>query len=149
MTRAEFKQLFRHASEDTLRLSCDAEPVTVGPPAEFITSGPAAEREAGLHSEIMAECVRRGWKAFHGSMIHVSRRTPSEPDFTIAADRGRTFYVECKSKDGKLSVGQQAVFAQLRKLGHEPLLVRSLEEFKRFVDGEELRYVKPEKEAKA
>lgn len=123
MTRSEIIARYPNASSAFIaKNASDSEPV------KFIESE-AAEKESELHSEIAAECARRGWKAFHGSMIHVSRRTLSEPDFTIAADGGRTFFVEAKTKTGKLSVGQQAVKAHLARLGHTVHVIRSIEEF--------------------
>src|SRR3990170_4918811 len=61
------------------------------------------DREATLHDRVEAECRRRGWLFFHGSMAHRTKRTLGEPDFTILADGDRVFFVECKSKTGKLT----------------------------------------------
>lgn len=93
-------------------------------------SPPADEgREADLHDAIISECRRRGWVFLHGSMATATHRTAGEPDFTIAADDGQTFYIECKSRIGKLSPAQSAMKAHLEKLGHQYHVVRSLEEF--------------------
>src|SRR5512146_2355709 len=69
----------------------------------------AVEHEGDLHNQILDECRRRGWIAFHGSMAKATARTLGEPDFTILADGGRKFFVECKSKTGKLSLYQIAL----------------------------------------
>jgi hypothetical protein len=93
-------------------------------------SGNAAmgsERE--LHEKIFDECRRRGWIALHGSMAERTCRTLGEPDFTILADRGRVFFVECKSRIGKLSPTQAALKLHAEKLGHTVHVVRSMEEF--------------------
>jgi hypothetical protein len=95
------------------------------PPADAIADG----AEDKLHAQILTECRRRGWKAFHGSMAHRTRRTPGEPDFIIAADLGRTLYVEAKTRSTKPTLEQLAVRAHLRKLGHALVIVRSFPEF--------------------
>lgn len=87
------------------------------------------DKESELHQQILDECKRRGWIAFHGSMAHSTFRTPGEPDFVILADSGRVFLVECKTRTGKLTADQLAIHAWAKKIGHEVYTVRSLEEF--------------------
>lgn len=89
----------------------------------------APKHEAKLHDQILAECARRGWIAFHGSMAHRTFRTPGEPDMVVVADNSRFFLVECKSTKGKLSPDQLAIAAWANKLGHTVHVVRSMEEF--------------------
>jgi hypothetical protein len=89
----------------------------------------AVDDESTLHADILRECKARGWLCLHGSMAHRTRRTPGEPDFTIFADCGRVFVVECKSKSGKLTPEQLGVQAWLRKLGHDMHVVCSGEQF--------------------
>lgn len=86
--------------------------------------------ERKLHDDIAAECKRRGWLAFHGSMAHRTKRTVGEPDFVILANGGRLYLVEAKTRTGKLRTEQLAVAAWCRKLGHTFHIVRSIEEFK-------------------
>lgn len=86
-------------------------------------------REASLHEEIFDECQRRGWIALHGSMAERTCRTLGEPDFVILADGGRVLFVECKSRNGKLSPAQAALKHHAEKLGHTVHVVRSMEEF--------------------
>lgn len=86
-------------------------------------------REANLHQDILDECKRRGWIALHGRMAEATGRTLGEFDFTILADNGRVFLVECKTKTGKLSSEQLGIHAWSIKLGHQPFTVRSFEEF--------------------
>ena len=93
------------------------------------TSNSGVSKEADLHREIISECKRRGWIAFHGSMAHQTFRTEGEFDFTILADGGRVLLVECKTKTGKLSEEQTAIHHWARKLGHKPHVVRSINEF--------------------
>jgi hypothetical protein len=90
-------------------------------------AGPVSERK--LHEEIFDECRRRGWIALHGSMAERTCRTLGEPDFTILADRGRVFFVECKSQTGKLSPAQAALKHHAEKLRHTVHVVRSKAEF--------------------
>lgn len=87
------------------------------------------DKESELHGEIIAECKRRGWIAFHGSMAHQTFRTLGEPDFVILADNGRVFMVECKTRTGKLSTDQLAIKAWAERLGHQIHVVRSLADF--------------------
>ena len=86
-------------------------------------------RESDLHEEIFDECRRRGWIALHGSMAERTCRTLGEPDFVILATGGRVFFVECKSRSGKLSPAQAALKHHAEKLGHAVHVVRSMEEF--------------------
>jgi hypothetical protein len=95
--------------------------------SESGNAGMGSERE--LHEEIFDECRRRGWIALHGSMAERTCRTLGEPDFTILADRGRVFFVECKSRIGKLSPAQAALKHHAEKLGHRVNVVRSFGEF--------------------
>lgn len=85
--------------------------------------------ESELHNDIIAECNRRGWIYFHGSMAVATARTESEPDFEILADGGRFFLIECKSKSGKPTPGQLGMRAWAEKLGHKIHHIRSMEEF--------------------
>lgn len=85
--------------------------------------------ESVLHDQIIDECKRRGWVAFHGSMAHKTFRTPGEPDFVILAERGRTFMVECKKAKAKLSPDQLAIHHWANKLGHHIHTIRSFQEF--------------------
>lgn len=87
------------------------------------------ETESRLHTAVLDECRRRGWIAFHGSMAHRAMRTIGEPDFCVLADRGRIFFVECKSATGKLRPEQAALSAWASRLGHTIHVVRSISEF--------------------
>jgi len=62
-------------------------------------------------------------------MAAATHRTLGEPDFVILASDGRVFFVECKSKTGKLTLEQQAFIAHAAKNGHAVHVVRSMEEF--------------------
>lgn len=90
---------------------------------------PTVERESELQAAIATECRRRGWLAFTGNMAVATSRTVGEPDFCIAADDGRVFWVEAKTKTGKLSLEQLAAHAWLRRLGQSVYVVRNFGEF--------------------
>lgn len=89
----------------------------------------AVKREGDLHEQIIYECDRRGWIAFHGSMAHRTHRVEGEPDFVIFADAGRVIAVEAKARSGKLSTAQLGIIAWAKKLGHAVHVVTSLREF--------------------
>lgn len=89
----------------------------------------AVEDESELHNNIIEHCKSKGWQYLHGSMAHRTFRTVGECDFVLMASEGRTFYVEVKTKTGKLSVDQQGFIAQARKNGHAVHVVRSFQDF--------------------
>lgn len=112
--------------EDYLRRHSKA--AQEGGPTPELHAG--VDREADLHSEIIAHCKSKGWIYFHGSMAHKAMRTVGEPDFTILADNGRVFFVEAKTKDGKLTAEQLGLKMWAEKLGHMVWTVRSMEMFR-------------------
>jgi hypothetical protein len=87
------------------------------------------EKESDLHRAISAYCKQRGWIADHGSMAHRALRTIGEQDFTIWADRGRVFAIECKTRTGKLSTEQLGRARMMEMNGHTVHVVRSMEQF--------------------
>ena len=93
----------------------------------------AVNDEEKLHGDIIKFCRDNGWIYFHGSMAHKAMRTVGEPDFTLLADRGRVFFIECKTKTGKLSPEQLTLKLWAEKLGHTIHTVRSMSEFKEIV----------------
>jgi len=88
-----------------------------------------AESESGLQEQIFAECRRRRWICFHGAMSERTHRTLGEWDFTILADAGRVFFIECKTRTGKLRPEQQAMLHAARALGHAVHVCRSFQDF--------------------
>lgn len=93
----------------------------------------AVTDEERLHNDIIKFCRDSGWIYFHGSMAHKTLRTVGEPDFTILANNARVFFIECKTKTGKLSPEQLALKLWAEKLGHTIHTVRSMSEFKEIV----------------
>jgi hypothetical protein len=97
-------------------------------------TGDGVSRESDLHESIFDECRKRGWIALHGSMAERTCRTLGEPDFVILANNGRVFFIECKSRIGKLSPAQAALKYHAELLGHAVHVVRSMGEFLEIVN---------------
>lgn len=91
--------------------------------------GQRDEPESKLHNDIINHCRQVGWIYFHGSMAKATSRTSGEPDFTILANKGRVFFIECKTRLGKLSPEQMGIKMWAEKLGHTIHVVRSFQEF--------------------
>lgn len=98
-------------------------------------------KERDLHNDIIAECKRRGWLYFHGSMAHRAMRVAGEPDFIICGTRmscGRqvpiVYFVEAKTGSGKLSIEQQGVIRHAAKFGHTIHVIRSMDEFRNLIN---------------
>ena len=94
----------------------------------------AAQAESDLHYSIISECKKRAWIYFHGSMAHATRRSIGEPDFTILANRGRVFFIECKARNGKLSPAQSGVVLHADTLGHKIHVISSMTQFFEIVE---------------
>lgn len=99
----------------------------------------AAENEVGhggLQEEIANYCNRQWprWKFVQARADKRSTIAEGCQDFTIFASHGRTFLIECKAKDGKLSEAQRNWHKEMEMLSHTVFVVRSLEEFKLLVE---------------
>lgn len=95
----------------------------------FPPPSPACSSESELHDQISSECKRRGWYVVHSRLDRPTTTDIGCPDFIIAAQDGRTFWIECKTAKGKTKPAQAAVGLMLAHLGHRYALVRSFEEF--------------------
>lgn len=89
----------------------------------------ACEQESELHAAIIDYCREERIVCLHGSMAHRTFRLKGEPDFILAMPKGRTVYVEAKTRTGKLTPDQAAVKHVLEMNGHTYWLVRSFSEF--------------------
>ena len=91
----------------------------------------AVEDERELHAQIIAHCNAQWppWNAIHARMDKASTLEAGAPDFTIQLPAGRTLYVECKTKTGKLSEAQRNWAHMAKALGHTVHVVRSLADF--------------------
>lgn len=85
--------------------------------------------ESKLHEDIIAHCKDNGWKHIHSRMDRRSTVGNGVCDFIIAADGGRVFWIECKSRSGKLTMEQNVFIVWLAKLGHKVSVVTSMGEF--------------------
>lgn len=102
--------------------------------SEALSDAKGCEDESELHNQILAECRKRMWIAFHGSMAQRTGRTLGEPDFVLIADGGRVYFIECKTAKGKLTPEQLGMKMWAEKLGHEIHTIRSFPEFITLVD---------------
>lgn len=98
-----------------------------------IDSSQGVSEEEILHNEIIDYCKDRRWLYFHGSMAHATKRTLGEPDFTILTEKG-VFFVECKTKTGKVSVNQRDVIHWARSLGITIHVVCNMKQFRAIVE---------------
>jgi hypothetical protein len=117
MTLAEFNEL---------QLRLDAKR---GTRSEWNENVQACEDESKLHADILQDCRRRGWLAFHGAMSHRTHRTPGEPDFVVLGPAGCVLLVECKAKGRKLTTEQAGVAIWAERLGHTLYVVRCFEDW--------------------
>lgn len=85
--------------------------------------------EGELHNQIIERLKSLGWPYFHSRMDKPTGRTWGEPDFIIAAPRGETLWIECKTRTGKQTPEQAGVQRALENHEHRYFLVRSLAEF--------------------
>lgn len=108
----------------------------LGKPSGLAQERPdGVEREIeGLHRPIIAECKRRGWKYVHSDPTKPTTCGEGVCDFIIYADGGRLFNIECKAKNGKLSIEQRAFIVWLEKLGHPVHVITTINEFLQIVD---------------
>jgi hypothetical protein len=93
------------------------------------SKGESVECEHDLHDDIEAYCKGRGWYYVHSRMDKPTTTALGVPDFIIALPEGKTLWVECKRKGGKLRAEQQGVAMMLDKLQHHWAVVFSFEEF--------------------
>ena len=86
------------------------------------------ERENELRDDCEKHFRSKGWLWFTSSPIRKTTRRRGEPDFTVCADQGITFWIELKKPGEKRTVEQCQIAAWLLKLGHRCILADSIEE---------------------
>jgi hypothetical protein len=91
--------------------------------------------EADLHGQIEQFCKAKGWLYVHSRYDVRSRVAVGMTDFVIAADGGRTYWVEVKRPKGKATPAQLGTIAWLQKLGHTAGIVWSMDDFMKLVRG--------------
>lgn len=95
----------------------------------------AVDDESQLHNDIKQHCKNKGWRYVNARMDKRSSIGEGICDFIIAADNGRVFWIECKSKTGKISLGQSTFIVWLLKLGHTVHVVTNMDQFLEIVSG--------------
>lgn len=78
----------------------------------------AVEVESELHQEIIDLCKRRGWFYVRSRMDKRTTQAIGVPDFIIAADDGKTIWIEAKAKGNKPTTEQLATITFLKAKGH-------------------------------
>jgi hypothetical protein len=89
--------------------------------------------EKDLQAKAEKLCRERGYHFFHDRSRGAN--VPGQTDLVIALPKGRTVWVELKSKHGRLSADQKRVRMMLSALGHEWHDVRSYSQFVSILDG--------------
>lgn len=87
------------------------------------------EIESKLHEQIIAECRRRGWYYVHSRMDRRTTTALGVVDFIVAADGGRTFWIEAKARNKKPTREQAGAISWLTMLGHKAIIVHNLDGF--------------------
>ena len=91
------------------------------------------ERE--LQDRAEEYCRENGYYAFHDRSR--GQNQAGFPDLVIALPKGRTVWIEFKSKNGRLSGEQKTVRLQLMACGHEWHEIRSFRHFLSVLQGKE------------
>lgn len=89
----------------------------------------------GLHELVEADCKRRLWPYVHSRTDRASTTAAGVTDFVIAASGGRVFFIELKTRTGKMTPAQLGWKMLLERNGHAHFLVRSFSEFLEIADG--------------
>jgi len=97
-----------------------------------VAIGPADAVEyeiPGLHAPIKADCAQRGWRYIYSDPTKPTTIGEGVCDFIIFADRGRVFFIECKSKTGKLKDSQRIFICWMEKLGFKVHVITAMSEY--------------------
>jgi predicted RecB family nuclease len=106
------------------------------PDTEQLAALAKAPPEKNLHDRILAECAARHWLVIHSRMDVPSTVGVGTPDFVILTQGARTLLVEAKAGKRNPTAEQLAWLAWAAKLGFRGAIVRSLDEFLKFAEGE-------------
>lgn len=117
---------FRHWSiADCAKHNARVALVPLEPPAADAV--PAGE-EWKLHDYIGQQLRQMRWLFIHSRMDKRTTTDKGVPDFQIYPPQSKAFFIECKTKTGKLSPEQMAFKTVADLLGHPYHLVRSRRE---------------------
>lgn len=97
--------------------------------AKAVLDSLPVSKESQLHDEIEATLKFKRWFYVHSRMDRATTTKLGTPDFIIAAPDGRTFWIECKRKGGKLTPEQSITRHILLALGHTFAVVYNHQEF--------------------
>lgn len=99
----QFAQMLARVEQNSGRVPVSDDPVT---------------KESDLHQDIIDLCKRRGWFYVRSRMDRRTTQAVGVPDFIIAADGGKTIWIEAKAKGNKPSSEQLATITFLKAKGH-------------------------------
>lgn len=97
----------------------------------------AVDLESDLHKDIIEELKRRRWYFTHSRTDKRATNTIGTTDFVIAIPGGKTLWLECKRKNGKLTQAQNITRHILVASGHWHVVVYSFKEFLEILKGHE------------
>jgi len=101
---------------------------------ELLAAGPADDGpEWQLQDQVESWCKQNGFYVFHDRSRRKNVR--GTPDLIIAMPKGRTLWVELKTKTGRLAPEQRRVGELLRACGHQWATIKSFDQFLRLVYG--------------
>lgn len=101
-----------------------------------ISRGALPDLESDLHDAIIKFCREQPqpWVCFHSRMDKRQHSNVGMPDFVIVTHTGAVWFIEAKRRLGKCTPAQNATLVWLRNNRARAEVVRSLEEFKAFVN---------------
>lgn len=125
MTEFEWREHERRLSARKVANSSGAMAIAYDEPALRETG------KGGLHEQIMDYCDARWpkWVYVHSRTDQPSSVSVGLPDFVIALPNGKTLWLECKAKGGKLTTEQLAWKLKLEMLKQHYACVYSFQEF--------------------
>ncbi len=87
--------------------------------------------EIKFHKEIITYCNKQWprWKYIYSRPDMPATIGAGIQDFTVFLPGCKLLCIECKKRDGKLSDAQRNWKHEMKRLGHEVHIVRSMEEF--------------------
>lgn len=103
-------------------------------PRHDAPGGEGCSDEAKLHDAIIEVCKARGFYYVHSRMDRATTTALGVVDFVIAADNGKTYWIEAKARKKKPTREQAGTLLWLNNLGHKTAVVRNLDEFLKAIE---------------